>query len=131
MPPPRAVAAAKCEERGDSRPHHSHLYWGWLSVPDEWSLDESYDAYPRIEENFQAALDTSLNPRGPDMLYDLVSDLGLSPGATVVDVGCGEGRHSVKLAERFGFAVTGSTPSNGILRFLIRSSRQRSHTTPT
>jgi len=74
------------------------------------SLEEAYDKYPRIEEEFQAALDASLDPRGPEMLYDLVSDLGLQPGSTVVDVGCGEGRHTVKLAERFGFTVTGLDP---------------------
>jgi SAM-dependent methyltransferase len=73
-------------------------------------LEQFYDAYPRIEDDFQSALDTSLNPRGPEMLYDLVSDLGLSPGATVVDIGCGEGAHTLRLAERFGFAVTGFDP---------------------
>ena len=74
------------------------------------SLEEAYDLYPQIEEEFQAVLDASLSPRGPEMLYDLVSDLGLPPRATVVDVGCGEGRHTVKLAERFGFDVTGIDP---------------------
>lgn len=73
-------------------------------------LEQSYDAYPRIEEAFQAELDASLDPRGPEMLYDLVSGLGLPPGAPVVDVGCGDGAHTLKLAERFGFAVTGVDP---------------------
>jgi SAM-dependent methyltransferase len=42
-----------------------------------------------------------------------ISALGLGPGAHVLDVPCGHGRHSVELARR-GFAVTGvdlSTPS--------------------
>lgn len=73
-------------------------------------LEQSYDAYPRIEEDFQAELDRSLDPRGPEMLYDLVSGLGLPTRASVVDVGCGEGSHTLKLAERFGFAVTGVDP---------------------
>jgi hypothetical protein len=30
------------------------------------SLEEADDLYPQIEEEFQAALDTSLNPRGPE-----------------------------------------------------------------
>jgi hypothetical protein len=49
------------------------------------SLEEAYDLYPQIGEEFQAVLDTSLNPRGPEMLYDLVSDLGLPP-STVSDI---------------------------------------------
>lgn len=44
------------------------------------------------------------------MLYDLVRDLGLPAGSAAADVGCGDGRHSFELAERFGFAVTGLDP---------------------
>jgi ubiquinone/menaquinone biosynthesis C-methylase UbiE len=74
------------------------------------SFDEFYDDYPRIESAFQAALDESLNPRGPELLYEIVSKLRLPPGAHVVDIGCGEGQHSIKLAEQFGFAVHGLDP---------------------
>src|SRR5262249_34139472 len=49
-------------------------------------LEQFYDEYPRIEEAFLAALDESLNPRGPDLLYDLVAELGLPPGAVALDV---------------------------------------------
>jgi SAM-dependent methyltransferase len=69
-----------------------------------------YDDYPRIEAAFQAALDESLNPRGPELLYEIVSKLRLPPGANVVDLGCGEGQHSIKLAQRFDFAVHGIDP---------------------
>ena len=31
------------------------------------SLEKAEDRYPQIEEEFQAALDTSLNPRGPEI----------------------------------------------------------------
>jgi hypothetical protein len=34
------------------------------------ALDQPYDEYPRIEAAFQAFLDGSLNPRGPDSLFD-------------------------------------------------------------
>jgi SAM-dependent methyltransferase len=75
-----------------------------------WSLDHSYGEYPEIEEEFAAALDESLAPRGPGVLFDLVAALDLPPGAVAVDVGCGEGRHAVGLATRFGFSVTGIDP---------------------
>ena len=75
-----------------------------------WSLEQAYDVYPRIEEEFSAALDQSLHPRGPDLLFDLVARLGLAVGAVALDVGCGEGRQAVALHRRFGFRVTGIDP---------------------
>ena len=75
-----------------------------------FSLEDFYDAYPRLEEAFQNALDVSLNPRGPELLFDLVSDLRLGAGASVVDVGCGEGKQTLALAERFAFNVRGFDP---------------------
>jgi len=75
-----------------------------------WSLEQAYDAYPQIEEEFSAALDQSLDPRGPDLLYDLVARLRLAPSAVVLDVGSGEGRQAVALHQRFGFHVTGIDP---------------------
>jgi SAM-dependent methyltransferase len=77
---------------------------------DEFSLEAFYDAYPRIEEAFQAALDESLAPRGPEVLYELVGDLRLRVGPSVVDVGCGEGRHTIELARRFDAVVVGVDP---------------------
>lgn len=44
----------------------------------------------------------------------LVEHLGLAPGAAILDVGCGTGRHSVELARR-GFAVTGLDLSGEML----------------
>ncbi len=73
-------------------------------------LNEFYADSPRIEEEFQAVLDESLHPRGPDVLYEVVEGLGLPAGASVVDLGCGEGKHTFRLAERFGFAVCGVDP---------------------
>ena len=40
-------------------------------MPDR-ALKESYDAYERVERQFQETLDRSLEPRGPEMLFDLV-----------------------------------------------------------
>ena len=75
-----------------------------------WSLEQAYDVYPRLEEEFSAALDESLDPRGPELLFDLVARLDLASGAVAVDVGCGEGRQAVALHRRFGFRVTGVDP---------------------
>jgi SAM-dependent methyltransferase len=68
------------------------------------------DAYDLIEDEFNAVLDESLDPAGPDVLFDYVAELGLPPGSVAVDVGCGEGEYAVELASRFGLTVTGLDP---------------------
>lgn len=70
----------------------------------------AHSRFDDVEEQFHAALDVSLDPRGPDSLFDLVEDLGLPPGSEVVDVGCGRGRQAVELSRRFGFNVVGVDP---------------------
>lgn len=45
----------------------------------------------------------------------LLSELVLPPGGTILDIGCGTGRHSIELARR-GFAVTGLDLSSEMLR---------------
>jgi SAM-dependent methyltransferase len=74
------------------------------------SLDESYDDYPRIEEAFQRRLDETLDPRGPDSLWDFFASLHPAPGQVVVDVGCGEGDDAIELARRFGVSVVAVDP---------------------
>jgi SAM-dependent methyltransferase len=44
----------------------------------------------------------------------LIGELGLRPGAAILDVGCGTGRHAIELARR-GFAVTALDISAGML----------------
>jgi SAM-dependent methyltransferase len=74
------------------------------------SLEQSYDEYPRIEEAFQQLLDDSLDPRGPDSLFDLLRSLDLPTGGVAVDVGCGEGRDAIRLARDAGLRVIGVDP---------------------
>jgi predicted TPR repeat methyltransferase len=52
-------------------------------------VEQFYDEYPRIEAEFRSELDKSLNPRGPDVLFDLIDEMGLPSGSVAVDVGCG------------------------------------------
>ena len=73
-------------------------------------LVHSYDEFERVEETFNAALDESLRPRSPELLYEIVQGLELPERSLVVDVGCGEGSHSYRLSERFGFSVVGIDP---------------------
>ncbi len=44
----------------------------------------------------------------------LLEELGLAPGGSVLDVGCGTGRHSIELAKR-GYSVTGLDISSEML----------------
>jgi SAM-dependent methyltransferase len=70
----------------------------------------THGRFDAIEGVFHAALDATLDPRGPDSLFDLVSAMGLPAGSSVVDVGCGRGRQAVELSRRFGFSVLGIDP---------------------
>jgi SAM-dependent methyltransferase len=73
-------------------------------------LMRAHDTYDRIEEQFNTVLDESLDPAGPESLYEHVAAMGLPPGAVAIDVGCGEGEHAVELSRRFGLQVTGIDP---------------------
>jgi SAM-dependent methyltransferase len=44
----------------------------------------------------------------------LLEELSLQPGGSILDVGCGTGRHAIELAKR-GYAVTGIDLSSGML----------------
>jgi SAM-dependent methyltransferase len=71
---------------------------------------EAY-GFDAVEDAFHATLEESLDPRGPDALYDLVAAMGLPEGSGAIDVGCGRGgKHTRALAERFGFSVVGIDP---------------------
>ena len=76
----------------------------------EARLVEAYELFDAVEEDFHAALAESLDPVGPEVLYDLVAAMQLPRGSQALDVGCGRGDHVRGLAERFGFEVVGIDP---------------------
>ena len=69
-----------------------------------------HDEYDLIEEAINDAVSVSLEPRGPDFLYDVIDSLALGAGARALDVGCGEGRQTIELARRFSLTVEGIDP---------------------
>jgi SAM-dependent methyltransferase len=79
-------------------------------VPDEISLDESYDDFPRVEGAFQERLDGSLDPRGPDSLWSEFARVEPTRDELVADIGCGEGDDAIAVAQRFGVNVHGIDP---------------------
>jgi len=74
------------------------------------SLDDSYDAFERIEEAFGNRLDESLDPRGPESVWDVAARAEPPRNGTAVDVGCGGGEDAIELASRFGLRVVGVDP---------------------
>jgi SAM-dependent methyltransferase len=93
-----------------------------------FSLEQSYGSYWQIEDEFATALDESLDPRSPDQLLDLVTEMGLAPGAVTLDVGCGDGSYALELHRRFGFQVTGIDP---VVRQLERARAAAGENGPT
>jgi hypothetical protein len=64
-------------------------------------VEEVYGSDFAEYEAFEEALDVSLEPRGFDLLFDLVAELDLPPGSLALDVGAREAYHSIELARRF------------------------------
>ena len=54
-------------------------------------------------------LDESLAPSGPDSLYDLAGNY-LAPGSRVLDAGCRDAAHLIRLVERYGVTGVGVDP---------------------
>jgi SAM-dependent methyltransferase len=56
-----------------------------------------------------AFLDQSLDPRGPDMLYDVAGEY-LRPGSVVLDAGCRDAKHLIRLVETHDVVGVGVDP---------------------
>lgn len=72
-------------------------------MPNEISMDQSYDEFPRIEEAFQLRLDESLNPTGPSSLLEAITNtIEAAHAQNFVDVRCGEGDDAIEIARLKG-----------------------------
>src|SRR5439155_7357248 len=70
-------------------------------------LEQLYGEGSLSPDAVDALLDESLAPRGPDTLFDLAVELGLSEGHLVLDAGCGDGRRTADLVRRSGCVAVG------------------------
>ncbi|HYW46045.1 MAG TPA: class I SAM-dependent methyltransferase [Bryobacteraceae bacterium] len=70
-------------------------------------LDAVYASLWTAHGDEFAALDRSLGPRSWTFLLDVAGEAALGPHSTVVDVGCGRGKHCFELARRFGCRAVG------------------------
>jgi ubiquinone/menaquinone biosynthesis C-methylase UbiE len=65
------------------------------------SVEELYDLWAGDSE-LHAALRRSLEPRGTDWLFELFAELGPRAGETLVDVGCRDAQHAIRLVREHG-----------------------------
>jgi len=63
------------------------------------TLEARYTSTPQSRQ-FERELDQSQQPRGLDMLFDMVDELNLGLGSTILDVGSGTGWAACRLAQR-------------------------------
>src|SRR5688500_3142941 len=54
-------------------------------------------------------LDASLDPAGPDQLYDIAAPF-MTAGSRVLDIGCRDARHLIELARRYNITGIGVDP---------------------
>jgi SAM-dependent methyltransferase len=73
----------------------------------------------------EAILDESLDPLGPDVLFDLAGELGAGPGTLVVDVGARDGTQVLELQRRSGCVGIGVEPAPGNLAHLAGDAERR------
>jgi ubiquinone/menaquinone biosynthesis C-methylase UbiE len=79
-------------------------------LPEPITVEQMYAGGGLSTEDIEALLDTSLDPRGPDLLFDLAGQLGAAADARVLDVGCRDGKQLLELHRRFGCDGVGIDP---------------------
>jgi SAM-dependent methyltransferase len=73
------------------------------------SVGELYDLWAGDSE-LRTALQQTLEPRGTDWLFELFADLGPREGEALVDVGCRDARHAIRLVEEHGLRAMAVDP---------------------
>jgi len=73
------------------------------------SVQELYELWAGDSE-LHVALEQSLDPRGPDWLIELFASLGPRVGELVVDVGCRDAKHAIRLARDHGLRAVAIDP---------------------
>ena len=71
------------------------------------TVAEVYGETAVREEEFDALVNRSLQPRPATMLYDKMGALGLAAGSLVLDAGCRDTKHTCELVARFGYQAVG------------------------
>lgn len=74
------------------------------------SIQEMYSRWDLNDDELDALLNRSLQPRPPTMLYRKMGELGLAANHFVLDVGCRDTRHSCELARQYHCRVFGIDP---------------------
>lgn len=81
-----------------------------------YTLQDIYGDQAISDEEFEARLNRSLNPRHSDMLYDKLAVLGVGSEHAILDIGCRDAQHSCRLAQRFGCHVLAMDPLDDHIR---------------
>ncbi len=85
-------------------------------MPEKTTWEKFFDAHAPIYDANEFTKNTI------EEVNFLLEELNLAPGASVLDVGCGTGRHAIELAKR-GYRVTGLDLSAGMLARAVEKAR--------
>lgn len=68
------------------------------------------EIWATTDPEFDAAIAAPSAPRGPELLFDYATSLGLAAGDRVLDIGARDAIHAIELARRYGCDVVAADP---------------------
>jgi ubiquinone/menaquinone biosynthesis C-methylase UbiE len=68
------------------------------------------EIWATTDPDFEAVIAQPGHPRGPELLFDYATRLGLSAGDRVLDIGARDAIHAIELARRYGCRVVAADP---------------------